>query len=329
MVKGLFRMTKANEINPLMNTLAGFPREFTACWRQIPDKGVFLTALAAWVALFHFLGNSTLGYTKTSSLFGWMHFVYSTSPDDGHGALVPLAVLGLLWWKRKVLLATPKAVWWPALGLVVLALLLHVVGFAIQQTRVSIVAFFLGLYGLTGLIWGRHWLQASFFPFFLFVFCLPLATISEPVTVPLRLTVAKISAAIGQVLGIDVIRNGTQLFNARQTFAYDIAPACSGIRSLISLLALTTIYGFVVYRTAWRRLLMVALALPLAVLGNVLRVSFVIVTAEAFGQEAGGWVEQKFGFVSFAVAIVCVVIVGRWLHEPGSETDNSPPHPGR
>jgi exosortase len=139
--------------------------------------------------------------------------------------------------------------------------------------------------------------------------------------------VAKITVALAQVLGIDVIRDGTQLFNARQTYAYDIAPACSGIRSLISLLALTTVYGFMVYRTAWRRLLMIGLAIPLAVLGNVLRITFVIVTAEAFGQEAGGWVEQKFGFVTFAVAIGCIALVGHWLHEPATEPVPNLKHP--
>jgi exosortase len=321
-------MTSAPETISRPGAVAGFLREGSACWRQLPDKGFFFILLAAWVALFQFLGNSTLGYTKTSSLFGWMNFVYSTAPDESLGQLVPWVVLGLFWWKRKILLATPKNVWWPALGLVVLALFLHVIGYVIQQTRVSIAAFFLGLYGLTGLVWGRHWLRASFFPFFLFVFCLPVTAVSEPVTVPLRFTVAKITVALAQVLGIDVIRDGTQLFNARQTYAYDIAPACSGIRSLISLLALTTVYGFMVYRTAWRRLLMIGLAIPLAVLGNVLRITFVIVTAEAFGQEAGGWVEQKFGFVTFAVAIGCIALVGHWLHEPATEPVPNPKHPG-
>ena len=63
------------------------------------------------------------------------------------------------------LLAVPKAHCWPALLLVIFALLLHVGGYLVQQTRVSVVAFFLGLYGLMGLTWGLRWLRASFFPF--------------------------------------------------------------------------------------------------------------------------------------------------------------------
>lgn len=292
-----------------------FVRELVEHWRALPDRGLFLSLFVAWVALFHFFGNSTLGYVKTTSLFGWLEFIYDTSADESHGKLVPFLVLALFWWKRKEFRAVPKTPWWPAVGLVATGLALHVVGFVIQQTRVSVIGFFLGLYGLTGAVWGRNWLRASFFPFFLFAFCVPLATAFEPISFHMRLWVAQIVAVIGRLLGIDVIREGTQLFNEQHTFGYDVAPACSGIRSLISLLALTTVYGFVTFRSWWRRLVMVLLAVPLAVLGNVVRISFVVVVAEALGQEAGAWIEQKLGFVTFAVAIVCVVMVGRWLRK--------------
>jgi exosortase len=268
------------------------------------------------VLLFQFLGNSVFGYIDTGSLFGWMYEVYDTSPDDEHGKLIPFAVLGLFWWKREELMRLPKGIWWPALTLVVLALAFHVVGYIVQQTRVSIVAFFLGLYGLMGLVWGRQVLVASFFPMVLFVFCIPLATMSESITFPLRILVTKISAWIANnALGIGVIREGSQIMDQMRTFQYDVAAACSGIRSLISLLALTTIYGFITFSGWGKRLFMVLLAFPLAVAGNVVRITGVIVTGEAFGQDAGAYIEQKFGFVTFAVAIACVLAIGYWLRE--------------
>src|SRR5205085_10335278 len=132
--------------------------------------------LAGWLALFQFLGNSTFGYTKTASLFGWLNYCYGT-PDDAHGLIIPFVVLVLFWFKREELLAVPKHHWWPAVLILLFALLLHVVGFMVQQTRVSAVAFFIGLYALMGLACGPRWLRASFFPFFLFVFCIPLSTV--------------------------------------------------------------------------------------------------------------------------------------------------------
>src|SRR5437016_4070625 len=132
---------------------AGFRSDFEAFWRGIPDKGLFFGLLAAWLALFHFLGNSTFGYTRTGSLFGWLKYSYTITPDDQHGFLIPLVVLGLLWWKREQLLAVPKRQWWPAILLLGFALLLHVIGYMVQQTRVSVIAFFVGLYALMGITW--------------------------------------------------------------------------------------------------------------------------------------------------------------------------------
>src|SRR3974377_1657794 len=90
--------------------LEEFRIDFQECWRRLPNKGLFLALLAAWLALFQFLGNSTLGYIDSPSLLRWMHDVDS---ETGHGTLVPLVVLGLFWWKRKELIALPLGTWWP------------------------------------------------------------------------------------------------------------------------------------------------------------------------------------------------------------------------
>src|SRR5205085_2957680 len=108
-------------------------------WRNLPGKALFLALLSAWLVLFHFLGNATLGYTKTVSLFGWLNYCYDITPDDAHGYLIPFVVVALFWWKRDQLLALPKRNWWPALILLIFALLLHAAGFMIQQTRISVV----------------------------------------------------------------------------------------------------------------------------------------------------------------------------------------------
>lgn len=294
----------------------GFREELLEFWNLIPDKAVFFALFAAWSLLFHFYGNSTFGYVDTSSLFGWMKYSYGVTPDDEHGALIPLVVLGLIWWKRDQLVQVEKeGAWWP-LGLVLLAIVLHWAGFVVQQVRISIVAYFLGLYGWIGMVWGRKFLQAIFFPYFLFAFCVPISTLAEFITFPLRMVVTVCSVAIAQGLGIDVIRDGSRIFDAENTYQYDVAPACSGIRSLIALLALTTIYGFVTFKRAWKRILMMALAGPLAVIGNVIRITAVIIAGEAFGNEAGVFVHDWFGFVTFLVAVVVVMALGYFLREP-------------
>jgi exosortase len=281
-----------------------------------PDKLLFGLLLLAWVALFHFLGNAVFGYIDTPSLFSWCYQIYTNSPDEEHCLYVPLVVLGLLVWKRHELIALPKRHWWPALGLVALGLLLHIGGYLVQQTRVSLVGFIVGLYGLTGWVWGPAWLRATFFPMFLLGFCIPISAYAEVITSPLRIFVTKVSVGIGHdLLGIGVYRQGSIIMNAQGVAMYDVAPACSGIRSLISLFALATVFAFVSYQTWWRRAVLIGAALPLAVLSNVFRITTVIIVGEAFGQPAGAMIEQKFGFLTFGVAMVGLFALGHWLRE--------------
>lgn len=284
-------------------------------WRQLPNRGFFLLLAAAWVCLFQFWGNATFNVLDPASLFSWIYNIdTSSNVDEEHGLLIPFVVLVLYWWKRKELVARPAALWWPAIGFIVLALALHYVGFVSEQQRLSVVAFFLGLYGLTGLAWGRHWLRASLFPFFLFAFSVPMAEFMDPLTMRLRLVVSRIVEIIAHLgLAPDLVRDGTQLFDAQHTFAYEVAAACSGIHSLMALTALATVYGFVVFKEPWKRAVMMVISLPLAILGNVVRLCFTIVVAESMGQDAGKFVETKAGYITFLVAMVCAYWVARRL----------------
>jgi exosortase len=262
-------------------------------------------------------------------LFEWLGYAYRNEREDALGPLIPYVVLALLAAKRKELIPLEKGIWWPALVLVAGGLLLHVLGYLVQQARVSVIAFFVGLYGLTGLVWGRAWLRSTFFPYLLFAFCFPLGTLADRITFPLRMLVSKISVGVADVMGIEVVRVGTQIMGV-DGFNYDVAPACSGIRSLMALLALTTIFSFLTLRTTWKRALMILMALPLAVVGNVARVTGVIIVAQAFGQDAGTRFHDGAGSSPFWWRWACILVLGRFLRESpeaagGGMGDQSPP----
>ena len=293
-------------------------------WSQIPGKIFFFTLLAAWLALFQFLGNSILGYVHTSSLFGWLYNAYNLGGEAGEdtsfGNLIPFLVTGLFWWKRKELLALPLKLWWPGLLLLLGALALHVFGFLIQQPLFSIVALFAGIYALTGLVWGREWLRHSAYPFFLFVFSIPLVTHLNFILFPLRLFVCWLVEMVAHIVGIDIIRQGTQLIDPSGTFQYEVAAACGGMRSLIAVFLLATVYGFAMFRSPGKRIFLMALAVPFAVLGNMLRLLAVIVAAEIGGQPWGNYVHEggPFGIISllpYVPGIVGLLWVGRWLEK--------------
>ena len=290
----------------------------------LPNKDFFFTLAAAWVAMFTLLGNSTFGYNNTNSIFCWVFDIY-TAPDSEAEVtlLIPFVVLALFWWKRRELVARPLGAWAPGLLLIMAGLCLHLLGYVIQQPRLSLAGFFLGLYGLTGLAWGKHWLKASFFPFFLLAFCIP-AGGTDWLTLRMRLLVAWIVAGIAHLgLAPDLVRDGNQLLDAEHTYGYEVVAACSGIRSLTALLALTTVYGFACFKSPWNRGVMVLSAFPLSILGNVLRLCFTIMVAELGGQDAGKAVETYAGYITFIVAIVCMYFLGRWLER----FEPKPPEP--
>ena len=297
----------------------GIVAEAQAIWRATPNRAALLILLTGWVVLFHWLGNSTLGYVNTPSLFGWWTWTLKNTPDEEHAWLIPFVVLALLWSRRDEFLSLTKRAWLPALGVLLLAMLLHISGYMIQQTRLSVVAFFLGIFGIAGAMLGRQWMVAALFPFSLFVFCVPLGPGgTEIVSFPLRLMATKITAVFCDlVLGIKVMQSGTQLLDAGGSYQYEVAAACSGIRSLTAIVAFSVIYGYMSFKTGWRRLLMVASAIPLAVVANVFRLTLIVLAAEAFGQRAGNYVHESsvFGLVPYIPSIGGMLLLGWWLGE--------------
>jgi exosortase len=313
--------------------LEDFRIDFQDCWQRLPNKTLFLVLLTAWLALFQFLGNSTFGFVPTPSLLQWMYSVFqpaseagAAAGDEGHGLIVPFLVVGLFWWKRKELLALPLTAWWPGLLLLGLGLGLHILGFVAQQPRISIIGMFTGIYGLMGLAWGWAWLRMTFFPFFLFVFCVPLGTLSLAITFPLQMLVCKLVELVcHNLLAIDIIRTGTQLVDPTGHYNYEVAAACSGMRSLVAIFLMATVYSFLCFRTWWKRVLLMSTALPFSVLGNLLRMLMIVVAAEMGGQKAGNYVHDSsvISLVPYVPAMVGLFYLGQLL-ERGEVTKPVP-----
>jgi len=283
--------------------------------------------VAAWFALFHFLGNSTLGYIQTDSIFGWLQAVYEGGAqqgrDDELGLMIPWLVGAIVVVRRSELTAIAKEPWTPALALVPVGLLLHISGYVVQQTRLGVVGFLVGLFGIMGMYWGRAWMRGFAFPYLLFFFCVPISVFLDTLTHGLRLLSTLLSTTFCEwILNMNLQRAGTMVFQkasaTAQGFRFDVAPACSGIRSATVVLLLTVTFAFLNFRTPWRRIFLILLSPAFAVLANVIRLIVVFAVAEAAGQAAGEAVETKFGFATFLIALGCVFLVARWLQEPDS-----------
>ena len=302
-------------------------QELRSLWDSLPHKAAFGLVVAAWFALFHFLGNSTLGYIQTDSMFGWLQAVYEGGAqqgrDDELGLMIPWLVGAIVVVRRSELTAIAKEPWTPALALVPVGLLLHISGYVVQQTRLGVVGFLVGLFGIMGMYWGRAWMRGFAFPYLLFFFCVPISVFLDTLTHGLRLLSTLLSTTFCEwILNMNLQRAGTMVFQkasaTAQGFRFDVAPACSGIRSATVVLLLTVTFAFLNFRTPWRRIFLILLSPAFAVLANVIRLIVVFAVAEAAGQAAGEAVETKFGFATFLIALGCVFLVARWLQEPDS-----------
>lgn len=303
--------------------------ELSEFFNSFPDKGLFIILTLLWFLTFHLFGNSTFGYTDTNSLFGWLDYDYGMKAGDEHGYLVPFAFLFLIWYEKKRFIAVKKEQWWPALILVGIGILVHLVGYRVQQVRISVIGFFLGWYGIMGMVWGRAWLKAVFFPFILFAFCFPIGTLADRISFPLRLWSSLITEHLSNLLGMDVVRNGTMLSNPAEGYRYEVAAACSGLRSLIATLGIAVVYGFLTFRTGWRRIFMIACAFPLAVAANVSRLMMIILAAEVFGQKGGEYVHDSsvLSMVPYLIAFFGMFMIAYFFREDRDKEAHAAPPP--
>lgn len=263
----------------------------------------------------------TLGalYGLARPMLSWLRFVFTEPREDmGHGWVVPLFSLYLLWTRRKRLWETigDPSRFGVLLSLPLLALLW--LGARGDQVRLSQIAIYGLLWTIPYAVLGRRFAAQIFFPVVFLVFTVPIGFL-DFFTVRLRLITSAASAALLNGVGIPVVRGGTGLqCLGGDGFALDVADPCSGLRSIFAMAALTAGYAYLAQRTLWRKWLLFACALPLAVLGNMVRIFSIALVARFFGQEiATGFYHDYSGYLVFIVGTLLMVQAGNWIGRLG------------
>ena len=276
-------------------------------WRDRQTQlNALLVALAAGLVWFLYFGNDSWWAEYTGYLHG-PDFMYS------HAPLIPLVSLWLLWRQRRELLgATRQTAGWAA-WLVALALVLYWVGHKSSLWRLTMVSLILLLWAAPLYLWGRDVGKRLMFPVGFLLFAVPLNFVAD-LTNPLKRFVSAASTVLLNMGGVHVERNGAQIFSVPHgRFQLEVADACSGINSLIALLTLATIFGYVTRERQWQRWVLVASAVPLAMFGNLVRVTSSAVVGNLMGQGAIGSFDKFSTFLVFIPAIVALMAVDRLL----------------
>ena len=231
--------------------------------------------------------------------------------DMSYGWYIPLFSLYVLWQERRKIvesLGKPSVI---GLLFVLPSLFVGFLGIRGLQVRFEILGFIGLLFGLTWTFFGRRTVGSAIFPIGFLLFCMPLHSYLDLVTIHLRLLAVSIAAGTLQGCGVEIVRQGTMLASPTGAFAIDIAEPCSGLRSLFAMMALTAGYAYFTQPTWFRRGLLFALSIPIAILGNVSRIfSIFIVAATCSADFATGFYHDYSGYIVFLVAILLMVATG-------------------
>jgi len=241
-------------------------------------------------------------YAPVVKLLVWQWY---NDADYSHGFLVPVLSAYLIWARRDKLGQITKRP--SAWGMVVVLgslgfLFLGSLGAENSLSRLSLVGTICGL-----IVYFAGWavLRAMTFPMAFLLFAIPIpVVVYNEIVFPLQFLASRFATRVLEILGLfPVMREGNVLVLPHMTL--EVVEACSGIRSLMSLLALAAGYGYVVERSVTVRWLLVIAMVPLAIISNGTRVMITAIMANYIGRDAAkGFMHEFSGWVIFLVATI-------------------------
>ena len=231
-----------------------------------------------------------------------------------HGFLViPVAIFIILRKINEHLLKATPSPW----GVILLGLgyIHYILGIASSEHFTTRVSMLMMITGISLYYMGETNFRKIWFSFVFLIFMVPIpAVIYYSATFPMQLFASKVSEVFLHVLGVPLVRYGNIL--NLPGYSLEVVEACSGLRSLVSLLALSSLYGHLTLSGKIRPLILFLAAIPIAIAMNILRLIFSAIAAYTISVEfAEGFLHEIAGIMVFIVALIFVVITGsilRW-----------------
>ena len=226
------------------------------------------------------------------------------NPDYGHGFLVPVFSGYILWREREKWLNTeikPSNFGLLVMIGAVVVLLGGSLGAELFTTRVSLL---LLIAGMILFLAGWKMLRAVSLPLAFLILMIPLPVlIYNQITFPLQLLASRFATFWLELVQVPVLREGNVLI--LPNYSLEVVEACSGIRSLMTLLTLAIAYGYLVERRRWVRYALAILMVPIAIVSNAIRIMGTGVLTFHFGAKAAeGFFHEFSGWIIFLAALV-------------------------
>ncbi len=284
------------------------------------------------VCLFHFYGTSVYEDWAHGSLFIWLHCVWKF---DSIGAvnytfsyIIPLVAVWFIWRERKQLHFSHWYYYSKGLILLAFFLILHGIALRAQLPHISAISFIGALWALATSLGGVQIGKKLVFPAIYLTLAIPLSFI-ERATFPLRSIASKLSVYILNGLAIPVTNVGTAICDVNGTFKLDVADPCSGIRSLLALMALSLAFAKISQLKKTGKIILFLSFLPIAIIANIVRIVTIAFVTKFFGVKlAMGAYHDISGYLVFVIATLLLislehVLKKRFYHEEYSKIDYS------
>jgi len=243
-----------------------------------------------------------LGFLYRDS-FSYLFEQWMENEDYGHGIFVPFISLALIWWRRERILAAGLAPTWWGIFPVTLGLGLFIVGELATLYFLQHLSFWFVLVGLVLSIAGLPMTRQMLFPLgYLLAMIPPPHMLQQSLSSSLQLISSALGVGCLQLIGVTAFREGNVIDLG--PIQLQVVEACSGLRYLFPLMALTLLCAYLFQDRVWKRVVLVASAIPLAVLLNGLRIGLIGVLVEYFGNGAAeGFMHAFEGWFLFVLSL--------------------------
>ena len=237
---------------------------------------------------------------------------WAKDENASHGFLIPPIAAYLALGRYRAARASARPWGWGMLAVTV-GLVLYTLGIFASVEFLPQVSLLVVLGGICLYLWGPQTCSRLWFPLAFLWFMIPLPdTLVEFLSFPMQLSSARFATMLVGLAGMPVAREGVDIHLRDYTFS--VGPACSGMKSLIALLAVAALASYLLNGPRWKRWTVFAAALPLSLLANAIRISCVLAIASTWGEKtATGFLHGFSGVVVFLLVTLGLAAAGRGL----------------
>lgn len=235
------------------------------------------------------------------------------SEDASHGFFIIPIALYIVWRDREVLREMKRSPSLWGLGVVIVSLLCYILSRLAQVVTISSITLIFTLAGMVIFLFGFPIFRRVLFAIVLLFLMIPVPSqIYSSMTMPLQLIVSTVATEITSLLGVTVFREGNVIQLPERTF--EVVQACSGLRSIMTLLTLGAIYGYFTLESQLLRGILFVSALPIAIAVNVIRIVVMVLAAHFANFDLTAEpIHTWYGLAIFGLAFFIFLLVQKLL----------------